>query len=65
MVAFLTGQTLTFSQPNVQVDAVSAPGTYRFELIVVDNRNIASAPASILVRVADRGVPEAHPTQGI
>jgi len=35
MVAFLTGQTLTFSQPNVQVDAVSAPGTYRFELIVV------------------------------
>ena len=51
MAAFAPGQTVTSAKPTVQVDATLAPGTYRFQLVVVDDRNVVSAPANLLVRI--------------
>jgi len=51
MTAFAPGQTVTSAKPTVQVDAILAPGTYRFQLVVVDDRNGVSAPANLLVRI--------------
>jgi hypothetical protein len=54
MVAFDSGQTITSSKPAILVDGLLAPGIYRFQLIVVDDRNVASAPASLVVHITEQ-----------
>jgi hypothetical protein len=58
MAAFVAGQTVISSQPTVQIDAITVPGLYRFELVVVDDGNVASAPTSLLVRVKEQATSE-------
>jgi hypothetical protein len=54
MPAFAPGQPVISATSAVQVDSLSVPGTYRFQLVVVDDRNIVSAPATLLVRIAEQ-----------
>lgn len=55
MAAFSPGRMVTSTQPAVQVDGITVPGIYQFQLVVVDDRSIASAPASILVQIVGPG----------
>jgi hypothetical protein len=59
MAAFVAGQTVIASQPAVVVDAITVPGLYRFQLVVVDDANVASAPTTLLVRIKEQATPEA------
>jgi hypothetical protein len=51
MPQFRPNQTHVTTEPVIQVDAGLVPGTYRFQLIVVDDAGNRSAPAVQTVQI--------------
>jgi len=50
-VKFQPGVPFESEKPSVVVDAGLAPGTYRFQLVVLNQRNQRSAPVTVDVVV--------------
>lgn len=57
MAEFVPGRIVRSKVPIVRVDTALAPGTYRFQLVVVDDRQNVSSPATLSVRI----IAPAHP----
>jgi hypothetical protein len=51
MSAFTPGQTVVTKEPVVAVDAGLGPGFLRFQLVVVNERGVASLPAVLTVEI--------------
>lgn len=51
MPAFKPGTTIQTREPVVTVDAGLAPGTYRFRLVVTNERGVESLPAEFTITV--------------
>ena len=55
MAVFKPDQPIETEKPVVEVENKLEPGTYRFELIVIDDEGNKSAPALALVNVIKPG----------
>ena len=51
MAEFIPRETVRSVKPAVRVDTPLLPGSYRFQLIVLDEAQNASAPADLIVRI--------------
>lgn len=49
------GKAVRSREPTLVVENELAPGDYRFQLVVVDNDQLESDPAELVVRVRTRG----------
>jgi hypothetical protein len=58
MSVFTPGQTIVTKEPVVAVDAGLGPGFLRFQLVVVNERGVASLPAVLTVEIP-------KPTRGL
>jgi hypothetical protein len=58
MSAFTPGQTIVTKEPVIAVDAGLGPGFLRFQLVVVNERGVASLPAVLTVEIP-------KPTRGV
>ena len=57
MTAFVRGVPQTTKEPSVTVDAGLKPGVHRFNLVVVDDADRASAADEVLIEVRDLAAP--------
>jgi hypothetical protein len=57
MARFAVGQTVETREPTIEVDPGMDPGRHRFQLVVVNEANVRSAPATAIVEIK-RGVEE-------
>ena len=57
MTAFVRGVPQTTKEPSVTVDAGLKPGVHRFNLVVVDDADRASAPDEVLIQVQNLAAP--------
>jgi hypothetical protein len=64
MAVFVAGQIVASAVPSVSVDNALKPGSYRFQLVVVDDSGNASAPAMLGVTVRDPSPPPPPPPPG-
>lgn len=55
MADFVPGKTVPSREPQVRVDTLLDPGSYRFQLVVVDDERNVSAPAELVVSVVRGG----------
>lgn len=55
MATFEPGRIVRSRKPHVTVENSLEPGVWRFELVVVDDDGIESAPAKLAVTVTRRG----------
>jgi hypothetical protein len=62
MAAFVPGQEIRSDAPIMVVDAGLKPGTYRFQLVVVDDSGNASAPAFLSMTVQAAAPPPPPPS---
>ena len=54
MPRLAAGRPFSSRTPSVKVENRLAPGSYRFQLVVIDNAGNKSAPAHITVKVVER-----------
>jgi hypothetical protein len=62
MPVFVAGQTVGSAAPTVTVDNALKAGSYRFQLVVLDDSGNASAPALLLVTVREPSPPPPPPS---
>jgi hypothetical protein len=55
MTLLVPGRAFATSNPQLHVENVLEPGTYRFQLVVVDDSQNESVPADLIVLVRPRG----------
>jgi ferric-dicitrate binding protein FerR (iron transport regulator) len=55
MPVLTEGQVVRSREPNLVVENDLAAGAWRFQLVVVDQAGLESAPAELIVRVQRRG----------
>jgi len=63
MAVFVPGQEIRSDSPTMVVDSGLKPGTYRFQLVVVDDSGNVSAPAFLSMTVQDSAPPPPPPTR--
>jgi len=63
MPVLTPGQPFASASPALLVENRLAPGSYRFELVVVDDSDNASVPAQLLVTVLNPPPPPPPPNQ--
>jgi hypothetical protein len=61
MAVFRPGVPVTTTKPEVIVDAGLRPGTYRFQLVVVDRAGRMSQPDVVTVVIGNRGPLDGRP----
>jgi hypothetical protein len=57
MARFAVGQMVETREPIIEVDPGMEPGRHRFQLVVVNEANVRSAPATAIIEIK-RGVEE-------
>jgi len=62
MAVFVPGQEIRSDAPTLVVDGGLRPGSYRFQLVVVDDSGNASAPAFLSMTVQDAPPPPPPPS---
>jgi hypothetical protein len=65
MAEFIPGKTVRSTEPTVRVDTLLDPGSYRFQLVVLDNARNVSAPAQLIVSVRTPPITPIRPTTPI
>lgn len=59
-VTLAAGKTVTTTDPQIVIAALN-PGTYQFQLVVVDDMNLSSLPKTLEVTVEQPPVPPPPP----
>jgi hypothetical protein len=65
MPEFAVGKEVVSAAPMVSVDNPLRPGSYRFQLVVIDDSGNASAPAFVSVSVQQPSPPPPPPSTGV